>query len=155
MESYLAHTVTSISSIWNNINLKLYIGVLASFVSFFLSPAIQSLFYGLMTLVVFDFVTGLWASIKTGKAIRSTRMIKSAFKLLIYCIMLSTGHLLDTSIGIDVLGVNLERIFLIFIMTTEAISVLENVGNMGFPVPAYVVKYLKGVRDIDRTKPNE
>lgn len=93
-------------------------------------------------LIAFDTITGLMVAYKEGR-ISSQGFRQSFCKLFVYLIMLATGSLVDKTLPV---AVTLELI-VIFLSTTEAISILENIGQLGFPVPQKVLRKLEVFKD--------
>lgn len=94
-----------------------------------------------LILVVYlvDVVTGVIKSIKQ-RDFSSRKFFYAAVKLVVYGIM-------------GVIGVGLDRVFFsgsmflsfffAYILVTDAISVLENLDQLGFDVPVFFVKFLR------------
>ncbi|WP_310191533.1 phage holin family protein [Bacillus sp. 3255] len=78
-----------------------------------------------------DYVTGLVASLKEGKGLNSSvgfwGLAKKAFMLVV--VMLA--HRMDILLGTDVLMTGA----IYFYLANELISITENYGRMGYPMP--------------------
>ncbi len=93
-------------------------------------------------LICIDSVTGF---IKAGKKdqLSSRGFFRAATKLIVYMLLMSAGALVD-----KVLPVSFAcPMMVIFLAVTESISIMENAGEAGFPVPTALLKRLKVMRD--------
>ena len=102
--------------------------------------ALVALFF----LIMADFVSGIIASFKTGVEIKSAKILRSAFKMVVYFVMVSAGFLTETA-GLGFLPI--DETIIGFLAVTELISVLENVANMGYVVPKRLLNKLKSYAD--------
>lgn len=100
----------------------------------------------IVVLISIDMITAMMAEYKNGSPIESRKALKSATKLVVYGLFLSAIHLTE----IIVPGTTfLDEAALSFLALTEAISVMENVGKMGYSVP---LKLLNKLQDLKETK---
>lgn len=103
------------------------------------SPLLQIL----LAFVVFDYISGLLASGIEGKLSSKVGFTGILKKIMIF-IMVSVGHLVDKSVG---QGQLVSDTIVFFYLGNELLSILENVGRTGLPVPEQVknaVDILKG-----------
>lgn len=117
--------------------IKLFIG-LAVTAAQWVYGAHVNLVLVVLALVLLDTATGVWKSAKAGM-LSSKGFFKFAAKIVVYLILLATGSLVDQVLPIRI-GASIMGSFLAM---TEAISVLENVAIIGFPVPNRLLKFLK------------
>lgn len=89
-------------------------------------------------LVFIDTATGVAKAAKTGN-LSSVGFFKFAAKLIVYFSMMATGSLVDKSIPLPFA----MSIMVSFLAFTEAVSILENVAELGWPVPTKLVRMLK------------
>ncbi|WP_083955798.1 holin family protein, partial [Brevibacillus parabrevis] len=97
----------------------------------------------LLAFVIFDFVTGMIAAGMEGKLKSKVGMIGIARKVFIFC-MVAIAHLIDMSLG-DQNFIRDATIF--FYLANELLSIIENAGRIGLPVPELIkraVEVLKG-----------
>ncbi len=108
------------------------------------SGGIIGFFYGgwspllnlLLAAVVFDYLTGFIASFMEGRSGRGNGLNSSigfvgiARKVCIF-IIVAVAHVVDKSIGSDVIMT--ATIF--FYLANELLSILENAGRIGLPIP--------------------
>jgi len=94
----------------------------------------------LVAVVIIDFITGLMSA----KTITSKEAVRSAYKLAMYGLLVAAGHLTEVIVP----GTTyLEEIVTSFLAVTELISILENIGKMGYAIPNKLLKRLQEFRD--------
>jgi len=98
----------------------------------------------LLVLVALDFITGLCSAKISREEIQSKKAVKSAFKVAIYGLLVSAAHLTETIAPGTTFMVETMATFLAL---TELISILENVGKMGFAIPKRLLNKLHEWRD--------
>lgn len=101
----------------------------------------------LLTLVLLDYVTGWLASGVEGK-LSSSVGFKGIFKKIGIFIVLSVAHLIDQYLGAGAILINAA---LFFYASNELLSIIENCGRIGIPVPSI----LKNAVDILKSKSGE
>ncbi|MED3623273.1 MULTISPECIES: phage holin family protein [Neobacillus] len=97
----------------------------------------------LLALVIIDYVTGLLASGVEGKLSSKVGFKGIAKKIMIFCLV-AVGHLIDKAIG-D--GSMIQNAIIFFYLGNELLSILENAGRTGLPVPDQIknaINVLKG-----------
>jgi toxin secretion/phage lysis holin len=118
------------------------------------SGATISYFYGgwsallqvLLAFVIIDYVTGVLASAMEGKLSSAIGAKGIAKKVLIFVIV-AVAHLVDTSLG-EAHVFRDATIF--FYLANELLSILENAGRVGLPIPPMIskaVQVLQGKSD--------
>ena len=142
----LLETKPILMQIIANAQIKLSLGILYA-VLFDISkePALIAIFF----LIIIDFLTGVAAAKKTGIQVRSAKIFRTATKLLTYFGMISAGYLLEKSIGYN-LGA--DDIMIIFLAATEFISIMENVGKLGYKTPNKLLNVVENLRDEPKNK---
>lgn len=103
--------------------------------------------FGVGALTVMDFITAIMREYKLKRAIESRKIVKTAVKLFIYGLMISASYITEVVIGIKAFSVPITEIMATFIAVTELVSILENVGDMGYVVPKKLLGRLKDFRD--------
>lgn len=114
---------------------------------FFFGFGSEQILLAMMFLVVMDFITGVASAKMSGQAIRSRLAVRSAFKIAVYGLLVSAGHLTE---GIVPGNLFIEEAVTTFLALTELISIVENIGKLGFAVPARLLNQLQDWRDGDR-----
>jgi toxin secretion/phage lysis holin len=100
----------------------------------------------LLAFVIFDYLSGLLASGVEGKLSSKVGFRGIAKKLMIFCLV-AVGHLVDKAVG---QGHIIGDTVIFFYLGNELLSVLENAGRTGLPVPDQIknaVQILKGKGD--------
>jgi phage-related holin len=99
---------------------------------------------GITVLITIDLITAIMAEYKNGNPIESRKMMKTATKLVVYTLFLAAIHLTE---GIVPGTTFLDEMVLAFLALTEAISVMENIGRMGYAVPLKLLNQLREMRN--------
>jgi toxin secretion/phage lysis holin len=89
-------------------------------------------------LLVMDTVTGLMIAFRNSE-LSSSGFFRFAGKVFIYMMLMATAALVDRSLPAK-FGMSIMYAFL---AVTEAISIMENLGVLGYPVPTKFLKALK------------
>jgi len=100
--------------------------------------------WALFFLILADSATGMVAAWKTKAEIKSAKVFRTALKISIYFILISSGHLAELA-GLSALP--LDETLIMVLATTELISVLENSAMMGYIIPKKLLNKLKEFRD--------
>lgn len=106
----------------------------------------------LMILAVIDTLTGYVYAIKS-KELSSEKYSKVMVKAFSYCSYVLLARVLDAEIGaFNIMGYNLPSdwatlAFKAMIISTESLSILENISKLGFPVPKKVKALLEEFTD--------
>lgn len=114
--------------------------------------ALVSYFYGgwslllqvLLALVVIDYITGIIASGVESK-LSSSIGLKGITKKVFIFVMVAVAHLVDAALGNS--GSILMDATIFFYIANELLSIVENAGRVGLPVPGILkqaVEILKG-----------
>jgi toxin secretion/phage lysis holin len=85
----------------------------------------------LLTFVIIDYLSGLLASAVEGKLSSKIGFKGIAKKVMIFGLVVA-GHLIDRTIG---QGHMVSDAISFFYLGNEGLSILENAGRMGLPVP--------------------
>lgn len=101
----------------------------------------------LLAFVILDYVTGIFAAALDG-SLSSKVGFKAIPKKIVIFIMVSVGNLVDIALGGD------NHVFrdgvIFFYLANELLSIIENTGRIGLPVPDFIknaVQVLKGKGD--------
>lgn len=108
--------------------------------SFFFGDIEETIITSVVVLTIFDMMTGLMASIKSGKSIESRRLFTTAVKIFVYLMLISAGHLTENAVGMDIRA---DEVITFVIALTEIISILENASRMGYAIPKKLLNQLK------------
>lgn len=143
MDIYIEHLWSIITSFTKCIDLKIFISCLIAIFAFLFDINQWEILAGLLVLIMFDFITGIFAAKMSGEMIQSSKAVRSAFKMFVYCIIIASGHLVDKAVGITNWIFTAEYAIYVFLSATEAISIFENAGRMGFNTPKKLLNTLK------------
>lgn len=102
-------------------------------------------YLSLLVLIGLDFITSLWAAKISGEPIRSAKIGNSALKVFAYFAVIAGAFLTEKGL-ISQISV-LDETVLAFFMAREFISLLENVGKMGFSTPQKLLNQLRDYTD--------
>ncbi|MCJ7520998.1 MAG: phage holin family protein [Dehalococcoidia bacterium] len=100
-------------------------------------------------LVLIDTVTGAFRAYKRGN-LSSNGFFRFALKNSVYWVMIATAALVDKTLPVPFASV----VMITFLAATEAISIMENLRDLGFSVPSFLVKRLKTLKGPDADSPD-
>ena len=104
--------------------------------------------YALVTFVLTDYLTGLMAA-AVEKKLSSEIGFKGIFRKVLIFMLVGIGHILDTRVIGD--GSVLRTAVIFFYISNEGISIIENAGRIGLPIP----QKLKAVLEQLKTEGDE
>ncbi|PYI56138.1 phage holin family protein [Paenibacillus flagellatus] len=96
-----------------------------------------------LLLIVLDYATGIAASIKTGKGLSSAKGFWGIWKKGMMLLVVMVGHRFDLVLGTDLFMVG----FIYFYMANELVSIVENCGELGFPLPGGIRRLIEALKD--------
>ena len=104
----------------------------------------DGLLFALVAFVVIDYITGIMCAVVYNK--RSSAVgFKGIFKKVLIFALVGVGHILDTRvIGA---GSVLRTAVIFFYLSNEGISLLENAGHLGLPIPKKLKSILEQLHD--------
>lgn len=115
--------------IWNGIQVG--IAAIGGWLGWFFGGA-DGFLYALVAFVMIDYITGVMCAI-IDKKLSSEIGSKGIFKKVLIFALVGVGHIIDSQIIGD--GGVLRTAVIFFYLSNEGISILENVGYIGLPVP--------------------
>lgn len=141
--------------IWNWIQLA--IAAVGGFLGWFFG-GYDGFLYALVAFIVIDYVTGLLCAI-IDKKLCSEIGAKGIFKKVLIFAMVGIAHIIDTQI-LGIIGENsgaLRTAVIFFYLSNEGISILENAGHIGLPIPEKLKSVLQQLhgRDQEPRKPGD
>lgn len=113
-------------------------GVLGSVLGFLLG-GLDGYLYTLLGLIVIDYLTGLALALARRQVSSEVGFVGMMKKMLVL-MMVALGHLLDQNLLGG--GATLRTAVIFFYAANEAISITENLGCLGFPIPAKLKQVL-------------
>ena len=126
-------------------------GILAVFT--YLFGSFDILIQGAFMFIVLDFTTGLVKACHNGE-ISSSKSGKGLVKKTMFLSMILIGHWLDKASLIPDNGMSFRTLVLVFIVANEGISILENLSEMGVPIPGFLRKVFERLDDEKDEEPD-
>lgn len=104
----------------------------------------DGLLYALLAFVVLDYITGVMCAV-VDKKLSSEIGFKGIFKKVLIFALVGIGHILDT----QVIGAGsvLRTAVIFFYLSNEGVSLIENAGHLGLPIPAKLKAVLEQLHD--------
>jgi phage-related holin len=143
MDLYIEHIKEVLTGFANCINIKLVMSYFVVVFGFLFNINSWEFLASVLILICFDFISAIAVAKATGELIESRKCVRSAFKMIIYGIIISSAHLVDKCLGISTWSLSAEYISLGFLASTEFISILENFGKAGYSTPKKLLNNFK------------
>ena len=126
---------------WNTIQ-AIFAGV-GGWLGWFLGGC-DGLLYALVLFVVVDYITGVMCAANDHKLSSEVGFRGICRKVLIF-LLVGIGHVLDTQIIGT--GSVLRTAVIFFYLSNEGVSLLENAGHLGLPIPEKLKVVLEQLHD--------
>ena len=104
----------------------------------------DGLIYALLVFVVVDYVTGVLCAIND-RALSSEVSFRGLCRKVLIFMLVAVGHILDVYVIGN--GSVLRTAVIFFYMSNEGISLLENAGHLGLPIPDQLRLVLEQLHD--------
>lgn len=124
------------------------VGALAAYFNILLIPVLV-----LFAVMVIDYCTGM-ASAYKNKEIKSKTGLIGILKKLSYLVLVCVGGVVDylicaglASVGIDYSSYCFGLIVAVWLIINELISILENLSELGTPIPPFLVKIVHRLKN--------
>ncbi len=127
--------------IWNWIQLAL--SAVGGALGWFFG-GMDGLIYALLVFVIADYITGVMCAI-ADKNLSSEVGFKGICKKVLIFVMVGIGHIMDTYLIGN--GEVLRTAVIFFYCSNEGVSMLENAGHLGLPIPAKLKEVLEQLHD--------
>ncbi len=126
---------------WNGI--QLVFAVIGGWLGWFLGEC-DGLMYALIAFVVADYVTGVMCAV-SDKQLSSEVGFKGICRKVLIFVLVGMANILD----MHVIGTGcvVRTAVLFFYISNEGVSVLENAGHLGLPVPAKLLDVLEQLHE--------
>ena len=115
----------------------------------FLYGKADGLIYALLAFIILDYVTGLTVAC-INKNLSSEVGFKGIAKKVVILLLVAVGNMLDVYILGD--GAVCRSTVIGFYLANEGISILENAGNLGIPLPKKLVSVLEQLKNDNNNK---
>ena len=126
---------------WNVI--QLVFAAIGGWLGWFLGGC-DGLLYALIAFVVVDYVTGVMCAV-VDKKLSSAVGFRGIFKKVLIFLLVGVANILDAQvIGT---GCVLRTAVIFFYISTEGVSLLENAGHLGLPIPTKLKAVLEQLHD--------
>ena len=104
----------------------------------------DGLLYALLAFVVIDYITGIMCAV-VDKKLSSSVGFKGIFKKVLIFTLVGIANVLD----VQVIGTGsvLRTAIIFFYISNEGVSLLENAGHLGLPIPAKLKAVLEQLHD--------
>ncbi|ASS86904.1 holin [Geobacillus stearothermophilus] len=119
------------------------VSLFGSLVSLFVG-SVDSFVVILLALVIVDYITGIVASAMEG-ALSSQVGFRGIVRKLLVFVLVAAAHLVDVAIGWNMHLIRDAIVF--FYIANEFISIVENAGRAGVPIPSVLRKAIQLLKD--------
>ena len=126
---------------WNGI--QLVFAVIGGWLGWFLGEC-DGLMYALIAFVIADYVTGVMCAV-SDKQLSSEVGFKGICRKVLIFVLVGMANILD----MHVIGTGciVRTAVLFFYISNEGVSVLENAGHLGLPIPARLLNVLEQLHE--------
>lgn len=126
--------------------------VIGGFLGWFLG-GLDGFLYALITFVAIDYLTGVICAIVDSK-LSSEIGAKGILKKVLIFAMVGLAQILDTQVLKNPDGGAIRTAVIFFYLSNEGISILENAGHIGLPIPEKLKTILKQLHGRDEEPPS-
>lgn len=126
---------------WNTI--QFVIAAIGGWLGWFLGGC-DGFLYALIAFVVIDYITGVMCAI-IDKKLSSEVGFKGIFKKVLIFMLVGVANVIDVYVLKS--GSALRTAVIFFYISNEGISLLENAGHLGLPIPAKLKDILEQLND--------
>lgn len=105
---------------------------------------IDGFMYTLIAFVIIDYVTGIMCAI-VEKSLDSEVGARGIFKKVLIFLLVGIANMIDVNVIGQ--GAILRTAVIFFYLSNEGVSILENAGRLGLPIPEKLKAVLKQLRD--------
>jgi len=109
------------------------------FLSFLFGDLYNQAILAVLMLLLFDTILGVHSAWIEGSAITSRKFSRVVWKGFVYMISISAAFFLDQTLPFVIA----QTTMIAFVATTEFISILENMGRLGYATPKKLLNQLK------------
>ena len=141
--AYFKEVTIQMKEFWNLI--QFIFSALGGWLGYFLGGCDGPL-YALLIFVILDFITGTALAV-VKKELSSEVGFLGIFRKVLIFMLVGVGHALDTHIIGT--GSVLRTAVIFFYLSNEGISILENAGHLGLPIPEKLKAVLEQLNDDD------
>ena len=126
---------------WNTI--QLIFSAVGGWLGYFLGGC-DGLLYALIAFVVIDYITGVMCAI-VNRELSSAVGFKGIFRKVLIFLLVGIANIID----VQVIGTGavLRTAVIFFYISNEGVSLLENAGHLGLPIPEKIKTVLEQLHD--------
>ena len=126
---------------WNTI--QLIFSAVGGWLGYFLGGC-DGLLYALIAFVVIDYITGVMCAI-INRELSSAVGFKGIFRKVLIFLLVGIANIID----VQVIGTGavLRTAVIFFYISNEGVSLLENAGHLGLPIPEKIKTVLEQLHD--------
>ena len=126
---------------WNTI--QLIFSAIGGWLGYFLGGC-DGLLYALIAFVVIDYITGVMCAI-INRELSSAVGFKGNFRKVLIFLLVGIANIID----VQVIGTGavLRTAVIFFYISNEGVSLLENAGHLGLPIPEKIKTVLEQLHD--------
>lgn len=126
---------------WNTI--QLIFSAVGGWLGYFLGGC-DGLLYALVAFVVIDYITGVMCAI-INRELSSAVGFKGIFRKVLIFLLVGIANIID----VQVIGTGavLRTAVIFFYISNEGVSLLENAGHLGLPIPEKIKTVLEQLHD--------
>ena len=126
---------------WNTI--QIIFSAVGGWLGYFLGGC-DGLLYALIAFVVIDYITGLMCAI-INRELSSAVGFKGIFRKVLIFLLVGIANIID----VQVIGTGavLRTAVIFFYISNEGVSLLENAGHLGLPIPEKIKTVLEQLHD--------
>ena len=126
---------------WNTI--QLIFSAVGGWLGYFLGGC-DGLLYALIAFVVIDYITGVMCAI-INRELSSAVGFKGIFRKVLIFLLVGIANIID----VQVIGTGavLRTAVIFFYISNEGVSLLENAGHLGLPIPEKIKTVLEQLND--------
>lgn len=139
MSDFIIMTGAFLKSALDYLTFKLFFATFFVITAFLFDPLHTQAIIAILVLIVIDFITAIFACLKTCDQIKSRKILYSAIKTSVYFLLIAAGFVAEKTIPFPVI----DETIMAFLAATELISILENTSKAGYAVPQSLLKWLK------------
>lgn len=124
------------------IDLKVFVSNVFIFMSWIFKDQTEIL--GIVySLIALDTFLGVLSALKLGgiKELSSKKFFRGAGKFFVYLLFLYVSRMIDRTMPLPIASPIMDA----FLVTTEAISIFENLKKLGYEAPALLIEKLKSI----------
>ncbi len=131
----------SIDLVW--VKLQMAIAAVGGWLGYFVG-GVDGLMTALLVLMVMDYVTGVMCAV-IDRELSSSVGFRGIFKKVLILMLVGVAHIVDLHVVRS--GEALRSAVICFYLSNEGVSVLENAGHLGLPIPEKLKAILAQLHD--------